>query len=174
MRPKNLRKGKERTPPLFLFKYFLLQKWLQIKSDPKLESQINDRISFKSFLKLPMVYPSPDHSTFSRFRKRLCREAMMEINDELLYQFHQLGLSINEGIAVDARLVKSTSRPVSINNLMNSKRRLRLLRANWIKMACLKNSPEILILIGLLKMTSLIMVSKYILLLTLIANYSLD
>jgi hypothetical protein len=36
---------------------------------------------------------------------------MMEINGELLYQFHQLGLSINEGVTVDARLVKSASRP---------------------------------------------------------------
>jgi IS5 family transposase len=60
-----------------------------------------------------MDYPSPDHSIFSRFRKRLSKKAMMEINGELLYQFHQLGLSINEGIAVDARLVKSASRPVS-------------------------------------------------------------
>ena len=48
-----------------------------------------------------MDYPSPDHSTFSRFRKRLSKEAMMKINGELLYQFHQQGLSINEGVAVD-------------------------------------------------------------------------
>ena len=38
---------------------------------------------------------------------------MIQINSALLKQFHQLGLSINEGVAVDARLVKSTSRPVS-------------------------------------------------------------
>ncbi|MCP3928952.1 MAG: transposase, partial [Bacteroidetes bacterium] len=86
------KKGERAYSPLFLFKCFLLQKWFQIKSDPELESQINDRISFKSFLKLPMDYPSPDHSTFSRFRKRLSKEAMMEINGELLYQFHQQGL----------------------------------------------------------------------------------
>jgi len=109
--------------PLFLFKCFLLQKWFQIKSDPELESQINDRISFKSFLKLPMDYPSPDHSTFSRFRKRLSKKAMMEINGELLYQFHQLGLSINEGVAVDARLVKSASRPVSNKQLDEFKKK---------------------------------------------------
>lgn len=69
---------------MFLFKCFLLQKWFQIKSDPELESMINDRISFKSFLKLPIDYPSPDHSTFSRFRKRLSREAMIKINSEFL------------------------------------------------------------------------------------------
>ncbi len=42
---------------------------------------------------------------------------MIQINSALLKQFHQLGLSINEGVAVDARLVKSISRPVSNKKL---------------------------------------------------------
>ncbi|MCP3942841.1 MAG: transposase [Desulfobacteraceae bacterium] len=107
------KEGERAYPPTLLFKCFLLQKWFQIKSDPELESQINDRISFKAFLKLPMDYPSPDHSTFSRFRKRLSKEAMIKINSELLKQFHQHGLAINEGVAIDARLVKSANRPLS-------------------------------------------------------------
>ena len=49
----------------------LPQKWFRIPSDPELENQINDRISFKKFLSLPLDKPSPDHSTFSRFRNRL-------------------------------------------------------------------------------------------------------
>ncbi|MCK5100122.1 MAG: transposase, partial [Desulfobacteraceae bacterium] len=53
----------------------------------------------------------------SRFRKRLSKDAMIKINSELLWQFNQLGLSINEGVAVDARLVKSASRPVSKNQI---------------------------------------------------------
>ena len=105
--------GERAYPPLFLFKCLLLQKWFRISSDPELESLINDRISFKSFLNMPMDYPSPDHSTFSRFRGRLSKEAMIQINSNLLKQFHKLGLSINEGVAVDARLVKSVNRPVS-------------------------------------------------------------
>jgi IS5 family transposase len=105
--------GEKAYPPLLLFKCLLLQKWFQIKSDPELESQINDRISFKSFLNLPMDYPSPDHSTFSRFRGRLSKEAMIQINSVLLKQFHHQGLSINEGVAVDARLIKSVNRPIS-------------------------------------------------------------
>jgi IS5 family transposase len=78
-----------------------------------LESQINDRISFKKFLNLPFDMPAPDHSTFSRFRSRLSKSAMTQINSEILIQFDQKGLSINEGIAVDARLVKSANRPIS-------------------------------------------------------------
>jgi len=107
------KEGERAYSPLLLFKCMLLQKWFQIKSDPGLESQINDRISFKSFLDMPLDYSSPDHSTFSRFRKRLSKEAMVQINSVLLKQFYQQGISINKGVAVDARLVKSASKPIS-------------------------------------------------------------
>ncbi|MCB2146373.1 MAG: IS5 family transposase [Deltaproteobacteria bacterium] len=105
--------GADAYPPLLLFKCLLLQKWFHIDSDPELESQINDRISFKKFLGLSFGDPAPDHSTFSRFGKRLSKNAMDQINSAILRQFEQKGLNINEGIAVDARLVKSASRPVS-------------------------------------------------------------
>ncbi len=105
--------GADAYPPLLLFKCLLLQKWFRINSDPELEDQINDRWSFKEFLKLPLSKPSPDHSTFSRFRGRLSKNVMDQINSEILRQFEKQGLTINEGIAVDARLVKSASRPIS-------------------------------------------------------------
>ena len=108
--------GADAYPPLMLLKGLLLQKWFRIPSDPELENQINDRISFKKFLELPLDKPSPDHSTFSRFRGRLSKDAMLQLNDEVLREFAKRGLSINEGIAVDARLVKSASRPLSNND----------------------------------------------------------
>lgn len=109
--------GADAYPPLMLFKCMLLQKWFRINSDPELENQINDRLSFKRFLGLSFDKPSPDHSTFSRFRSRLSKNAMDDINSEILRQFEVKGLTINEGIAVDARLVKSTSRPVNNDRL---------------------------------------------------------
>jgi len=105
--------GADAYPPLLLFKCLLLQKWFRINSDPELENQINDRLSFKRFLGLSFSKPSPDHSTFSRFRSRLSKNAMDQINSEILHQFENQGFTINEGIAVDARLVKSVSRPIS-------------------------------------------------------------
>jgi len=105
--------GADAYPPLLLFKCMLLQKWFRIDSDPELESQINDRISFKKFLGLSFSDPSPDHSTFSRFRSRLSQKAIDQINSEILLQFEKQGLTINEGIAVDARLVQSASHPIS-------------------------------------------------------------
>jgi len=105
--------GADAYPPLLLYKCLMLQKWFRIQSDPELESQINDRFSFKRFLGLPLDKPSPDHSTFSRFRSRLSKNAMDQINSEILRQFERKGLVINEGIAIDARLVQSASRPIS-------------------------------------------------------------
>ena len=113
--------GADAYPPLMLLKCLLLQKWFRIPSDPELENQINDRISFKKFLNLPLDKPSPDHSTFSRFRGRLSKEAMIHVNNEVLQGFEKMGLSINEGIAVDARLVKSASKPMSNEGLTKLK-----------------------------------------------------
>ena len=113
--------GADAYPPLLLFKCLMLQKWFRINSDPELENQINDRLSFKKFLGLPLSQPSPDHSTFSRFRSRLSKNAMDQLNSEILRQFERQGLTINEGVAVDARLVKSASRPLSNDQLRKVK-----------------------------------------------------
>lgn len=103
--------GNDAYPPLLLLKCLLLQQWFRIDSDPELETQINDRISFKKFLGIPFDQPSPDHSTFSRFRSRFSQDAMRAVNNELLSQFASKGLTINEGVAIDARLVQSASHP---------------------------------------------------------------
>ncbi len=92
--------GADAYPPLMLLKSLLLQKWNNIQSDPELENQINDRWSFKVFLGLPLDGTSPDHSTFSRFRSWLSKEAMNWINNEVLQQLSRKGLTINEGIVL--------------------------------------------------------------------------
>ena len=109
--------GADAYPPLLLLKCMLLQKWFNIDSDPELENQINDRLSFKKFIGLPFANHSPDHSTFSRFRSRISKKGMDQINSDILRQFEAKGLSINEGVAIDARLVNSASRPVSKEKL---------------------------------------------------------
>jgi IS5 family transposase len=115
------KEGADAYPPILLLKCMLLQKWFRIPSDPELENQINDRISFKKFLGLPLDKPSPDHSTFSRFRGRISKEAMIKLNNIVLQAFAKRGLSINEGMAVDARLVKSASRPISNDEIKKQK-----------------------------------------------------
>ena len=107
------REGADAYSPLMLLKALLLQQWYHIDSDPELENQINDRISFKKFIGLSFDKHSPDHSTFSRFRGRLSKDAMTKINSVVLQQFSEKGFVINEGVAVDARLVQSASHPIS-------------------------------------------------------------
>jgi IS5 family transposase len=53
------KEGADAFPPLLLMKCMLLQKWFRIPSDPELENQINDRISFKKFLGLTLGRLSP-------------------------------------------------------------------------------------------------------------------
>ena len=113
--------GNDVYPPLILMKCLLLQQWFKIDSDPELETQINDRISFKKFLGISFDDPAPDHSTFSRFRGRFSKDNMRMINHELLSQFAAKGLTINEGIAIDARLVQSASHPLSNERLQEEK-----------------------------------------------------
>ena len=118
------REGADAYPPLMLLKGLLLQKWYGIDSDPELENQINDRISFKKFIGLSFDQHSPDHSTFSRFRGRLSKEAMNLINSAVLQQFSRKGLVINEGVAVDARLVQSASHPISNEEIQKQREKI--------------------------------------------------
>jgi IS5 family transposase len=113
--------GNDAYPPIILMKGLLLQQWFKIDSDPELETQINDRISFKKFLGLSFDEPAPDHSTFSRFRGRFSKDILRLINHELLSQFASKGLTINEGVAIDARLVQSASHPISKERLQEEK-----------------------------------------------------
>ena len=113
--------GNDAYPPLLLMKCLLLQQWFKIDSDPELETQINDRISFKKFLGLSFDDSAPDHSTFSRFRGRFSKNDMHMINHELISQFAAKGLAINEGIAIDARLVQSASHPLKSEKLEEEK-----------------------------------------------------
>jgi hypothetical protein len=49
---------------------------------------------------------------------------MTQLNSAVLQQFSQKGLTINEGVAVDARLVQSASHPIS-NEVIKKQRELR-------------------------------------------------
>ena len=68
--------GNDAYPPLLLMKCLLLQQWFKIDSDPELETQINDRIYFKSSwvfpstIPLPIIPPSPGSE--EDFLKTIC------------------------------------------------------------------------------------------------------
>ncbi len=93
--------GNAAYPSLMLLKALLLQKWFGIRSDPELENQINDRISFKVFIGLPFGDLSPDHSVICRFRERVGAKAMERVHEEILAQLWVKGFSIDAGLAMD-------------------------------------------------------------------------
>lgn len=96
---------------ILLFKIILLQTWYNL-SDPAVEEQINDRISFIKFLKISLDSPTPDHSTISRFRsflleKKLYDKLFREVNRQLISN----SLIVKNGAIVDATVVSSARRP---------------------------------------------------------------
>jgi IS5 family transposase len=115
--------GNKAYQPLVLLKAALLQKWYGIDSDPELENQINDRLSFKRFIGIPLRQSAPDHSLISRFRKRISPTVMEKVHSQLLQQFSQKGYSIEGGMAIDARLVKSAARPKSNERIKEEKQK---------------------------------------------------
>jgi IS5 family transposase len=115
--------GNKAFNPIILMKAILLQKWYGIESDPELENQINDRLSFKKFIGIPLRQLSPDHSLISKFRKRITQPVMEAIHSELLKQFSEKGYSIEGGMAIDARLVKSAARPKSTEKIEETRQK---------------------------------------------------
>jgi IS5 family transposase len=109
--------GNAAYPPVMLLKALLLQKWFGIRRDPELENQINDRVSFKVFIGLPLGDASPDHSVIRRFRDRVGGKVMERVHANLLGQLQKKGFSIDTGLAVDARLVRLVSSPMSKDKL---------------------------------------------------------
>jgi len=59
---------------------------------------------------------------------------MVKLNSAVLQEFAKRGLSINEGIAVDARLVKSASKPMSNDDLRREKERRSGPEGEWTGM----------------------------------------
>ena len=91
-------------------KCLLLQQWYRL-SDPGLEEELSDRLSFRRFVGLALADPVPDHSTLSRFRAELVRRGLSErLLAELNRQLDAKGLIVKTGTLIDASLVAADCR----------------------------------------------------------------
>jgi len=83
----------------------LLQKWFGL-SDPQLEEQLRDRLSFRRFAGLSLDDATPDETTMVNFRKRL-REGGLgsALFDEVVKSLREKGLILKEGTIVDATII---------------------------------------------------------------------
>jgi len=99
--------GRPFWPVQMMIKCVLLAKWYGL-SDPQLEEQLRDRLSFRRFVGLSLTDTTPDETTFVKFRNRL-RETghMATLFDAALDQLRAKGLVLNEGSLVDATIVEA-------------------------------------------------------------------
>ena len=105
--------GRPPFEPLLMLKALLLQQWYAL-SDGDLEEALNDRLSFRKFVGLPLEGASPDHTTLCRFRNRLAAEGLSgKLFAEFEHQLDQRGLILKRGTMIDASLVATPYRPPS-------------------------------------------------------------
>jgi len=97
------RGGRPNVDVIVMIKMLVLQSLYGL-SDPELERQANDRISFRKFLGFPEVIP--DSSTVWLFRERLATTGKEEaIWNELQRQLDQKGMKIRKGVIQDATFI---------------------------------------------------------------------
>ncbi len=88
-----------------MMKLLVLQAWYGL-SDPELERQVSDRISFQHFLGFPETIP--DYSTVWRLRERLAETGRDRLVwEELQRQLDAKGLKEKKGVVQDASFITS-------------------------------------------------------------------
>lgn len=101
------RMGRPGYPVHILIKALLLQSWYGL-SDPELEEQVLDRVSFQRFLEVNDRTDIPDETTICRFRNKLCalnvEQELFEIVQGIIEEY---GLHVNSGRIVDATIINS-------------------------------------------------------------------
>lgn len=103
--------GRPSYPVLTLAKMLLLQQWYGL-SDPGLEEAVDDRLSFRRFVGLPLDESAPDHTTIWRFRQRLGADGRSDaLFVEINRQLDRRGLIVRQGTLIDASIVKAAVTP---------------------------------------------------------------
>jgi len=103
------RGGRPNVDEVVMVKLLVLQQWYGL-SDPELERQVADRLSFQRFLGFPDV--APDYSTVWQFRERLAETGRDRlIWEELQRQLDEKGLRVKKGVAQDASFITADPGP---------------------------------------------------------------
>jgi IS5 family transposase len=103
--PEQPKGGRPFWPAVTMLKCVMLQKWFNL-SDPQLEEQVRDRLSFRRFLRLSLDDATPDETTLVNFRKRLRKHGMAStLFDDVVRTLRQKGLILKEGTLVDATII---------------------------------------------------------------------
>ena len=102
---KSKKGGRPNISIIIMIKLLILQQLYGL-SDPQLELQVADRISFRVFLGTTEVIP--DYSTVWLFRERLKEKGKLEaIWDEFVNQLKAKGYDVKKGVIQDATFITS-------------------------------------------------------------------
>ncbi len=97
--------GRPNIDEVVMMKLLVLQSWYGL-SDPELERQVADRLSFHRFLGFPETLP--DYSTVWQFRERLAESGRDRLVwKELQRQLDEKGLKVKKGVVQDATFITS-------------------------------------------------------------------
>ena len=97
--------GRPHTDELIIVRSMLLQGWYGL-SDPELEFQCHDRLSFRNFLGFPEIIP--DFTTIWKIRDKLKEKGIDdEIWNELQRQLDEKGYKIKKGVIQDATFIEA-------------------------------------------------------------------
>lgn len=101
------RGGRPHWPVRLYVKCLMLQQWFGL-SDPQLEEQLRDRISFRRFVGLGLSEGTPDETSLVRFRARL-RQGGHEktLLETVNRHLEKLGLILHTGTLVDATIIEA-------------------------------------------------------------------
>ena len=97
--------GRPHTDEIVVVKVMILQSLYGL-SDPELEFQVNDRLSFRNFLDFPENVP--DFTTIWKIRERLIESKIEpKIWEELQKQINNRGYTIKKGVIQDAAFIEA-------------------------------------------------------------------
>lgn len=98
--------GRPFQNPIKMLKCMFLQGLYNL-SDPEMEDQLRDRMSFQKFVGISSEKDIPDETTFCRFRNELValgfQEDIFTLTQHLL---HQMGITVEKGSVQDATFVE--------------------------------------------------------------------
>lgn len=105
--------GRPRKPVSWMVKAIFLQSLFNL-SNPQLEDQLIDRLSFQRFVGINLDHDIPDFTTFWRFKEAVIRQGLGGvIFDQITEQLEKKGLMLKKGTVVDATIINSANRPLS-------------------------------------------------------------
>jgi IS5 family transposase len=101
--------GRPSYDVLKMFKILLLQRLYDL-SDPEMEHQLYDRLSFRDFCRFSFSEALPDETTICRFRSSLLNKSE-QLFDVILDQLDRKGLLLRKGTMIDATIIKANCKP---------------------------------------------------------------